>query len=365
MKHSILECICPSPGFCPVFGKTMGTNPPDWKWCQKANKEDRKSYYDIMSQITPANTLQLLEKYETLDYDPKYFYLYSLMHDRVIHTCDLASYSQDIKFNKIVNLLEKEPSQKNLDNIEILILSHKQQQLDELPDKPYLKKTNLNKIDAGKYSGNEWAESRAYFSNTSLLSDSTEYAGTVSASWNTKYSYERIEDFENWPNTKVLINSNPEDNVVLCADVFCPCSWIKNNKPNIISFFFDRTITEPAFHFLADLDISLTKHTRVPFGHQFIAHRKVFEEYSNFLKDNNVPERVVDFVKQYRSLLKTGTDISDKYHNVRIQAYMMEMISCFYFAKKDHLYIPNVRRNESWYKPENVKNRIKQWDMTT
>jgi len=359
------RCHCPAPGLCPVFKIHMGTNPPDWKWCQKANKEDRKSYYDIMSQIAPSNTQQLLEKYEKLGYDSKYFHLYAMMHDRGIHNCMLATHIQNKKFDKIVKLLEKEPSQKNLDNIEILILSHKQQQLDELPDKPYLKKTNLNKIDAGKYSGNEWAESRVYLSNTLLLSDSTKYVGTVTASWNIKYNYETIDNFENWTNTKVLLVSELEDNVVLCADVFCPCCWVKNNKPNIISFFFDKTITEPAFHFLEDLGINLTEHTRVPFGHQFIAHRKVFEEYSNFLKDNNVPERVVDFVEQHRSLLKKGTDISDKYHNVRIQAYMMEMISCFYFAKKDYLYIPNARRNESWYKPENVKNRIQKWDTTT
>jgi hypothetical protein len=352
------RCQCPAPGLCPVFKTHMGTNPPDWKWCQKANKEDRESYYNIRSKMTPSNTQKLLEEYETLDYDPKYFHLYVLMHDRGIHNCMLATHSQDKKFDKIVKLLEKEPSQKNLDNTEILILSHKQQQLDELPDKPYLKRTNLNKIDAGKYSGNEWAESRAYFSNTSLLSDSTKYAGTVSASWNTKYIYERIEDFENWPNTKVLINSNPEDNVVLCADVFCPCCWTRTNKYNLIELFFDKTATEPAFKLLADLDINLTKHTRVPFGHQFIAHRKVFEEYSNFLRNNNVPDKITDFVEKHRTSLRTGTDISDKYHNVRIQAYMMEMISCFYFAKKDYLYIPNARRSDEWYKPKNVLARI-------
>ena len=343
----------------------MGTNPPDWKWCQKASKEDRESYYKIREEVTPPNTQQLLDKYKTLDYDPKYFHLYALMHDRGIHNCELASYSQDQKFKKIVNLFEQENPNKNFDDVEILVLSHRQDQLDNLPDKPFLKKTNLNKIDAGKYSGNEWAESRAYMSNTSLFSESTKYKGTVTASWNTKYIFNTIDNFDRWPLTKVLINSKIEDNIVLCADVFCPCCWMRTDNYNLVELFFDKTVTEPAFNLLLDLDIHLTKHTRVPFGNQFIAHRKVFEDYSNFLRNNNVPDKITDFVETNRASLRTGSEISDRYHNVRIQAYMMEMISCFYFAKKDYLYIPNDRRNDNWYKPENIKNRIQKWDTTT
>jgi hypothetical protein len=50
---------------------------------------------------------------------------------------------------------------------------------------------------------------------------------------------------------------------------------------------------------------------------------------------------------------------------MNINAYVMEMIGCYWFAKKDYLYIPNVKRNDNWYKTENVKNRIKKWDTTT
>ena len=72
------KCHCSAPGLCPVFKTHMGTNPPDWKWCQKASKEDRESYYRIRSETSPSNTLRLLQKYKSLNYDPKYFDLYTL-----------------------------------------------------------------------------------------------------------------------------------------------------------------------------------------------------------------------------------------------------------------------------------------------
>ena len=360
------KCHCSAPGLCPVFKTHMGTNPPDWKWCQKASKEDRESYHKIRKELIPSNTQQLLEKYKTLDYDPKYFYLYFLMHSRKIHDCKLASYAQDQKFEKIINLSEQENPNKNFDDVEILVLSHKQDQLDNLPDKPYLKKTNLNKIDAGKYSGNEWAESRAYVSNTSLFSESVKYKGTVTASWNNKYEYARIEDFENWPNSKILINSKPEDNIVLCADVYCPCCWVRITPlKSVLSIFFKEEINTLGYNLLNSLKITLSKHTRVPFGYQFIAHKKVFDEYCHFLKTEKVLEKVENFVNENEKLIRKGTFIADEYHKIRINAYVMEMIGCYWFAKKDYLYIPNVRRNDNWYKTENVKNRIKKWDTTT
>ena len=360
------KCHCSAPGLCPVFKTYMGTHPSDWKWCQKASKEDRESYYDIRSKTTPSNIQKLLEKYKTLDYDPKYFHLYALMHDRGVHSCELATHSQDKKFEKIINLSEQENPNKNFDDVEILVLSHKQDQLDNLPDRPYLKKTNLNKIDAGKYSGNEWAESRAYVSNTSLFSESVKYKGTVTASWNIKYLYAKIEDFDNWPYTKVLLNSKPEDNVVLCADVFCPCCWVRRNTlKSILSIFFDKDINDSGYNLLRNLGLTLKKHTRVPFGHQFIAHRKVFDEYSSFLKDNNVLEQVENFIKDNKQLIRKGDFVSENYHNVRINAYVIEMISCYWFAKQDYLCVPNATRHKSWYNIDKVKERVNTWDTTT
>jgi hypothetical protein len=36
----------------------------------------------------------------------------------------------------------------------------------------------------------------------------------------------------------------------------------------------------------------------------------------------------------------------------------MEMISCFWFANQDFIYIPNTHRKKNWYEESNVRKRI-------
>ena len=129
--------------------------------------------------------------------------------------------------------------------------------------------------------------------------------------------------------------------------------------------FFNKDINDSGYNLLRNLGLTLKKHTSVPFGHQFIAHRKVFDEYSSFLKDNNVLEQVENFIKDNKQLIRKGDFISENYHNVRINAYVMEMIGCYWFAKQDYLYVPNALRSKSWYNADKVKERVNKWDTTT
>ena len=78
------QCQCSAPGFCPVFKVSMGTKPPDWKWCQKASKEDRESYAKITRELN-SHDAEVLRKYSSLGFENKYFYLYALMHDKAFH----------------------------------------------------------------------------------------------------------------------------------------------------------------------------------------------------------------------------------------------------------------------------------------
>lgn len=47
------KCHCDCPGFCKTFNRTMGTDPPDWLWCQRSSEKQRKSFYDIVSKERP------------------------------------------------------------------------------------------------------------------------------------------------------------------------------------------------------------------------------------------------------------------------------------------------------------------------
>lgn len=40
------KCQCASPGFCDLFKKNMGTDPPNWQWCQNITSKEREDYFN-------------------------------------------------------------------------------------------------------------------------------------------------------------------------------------------------------------------------------------------------------------------------------------------------------------------------------
>lgn len=47
------KCKCSCPGFCKIFNRVMGLDPPDWEWCQKSSETQRRSFYNIVSKEKP------------------------------------------------------------------------------------------------------------------------------------------------------------------------------------------------------------------------------------------------------------------------------------------------------------------------
>jgi hypothetical protein len=360
MKPSILECICSGPGFCPVFRKTMGTNPPDWAWCQKSSPGDRQSYFDLLVKAPPSenmDTFSIIKNAKTKE--EAFLYYLTLKNNQYI--CNLANQNQMKTNKKIVEFIEKEKDECDFSNVEIVCLGHSKKQFDKIQDRPYLKKINLNDLDAGKYSGNEWAESRAFVAKN-LFSKDVDFVGFVTASWNDKYeSFSRIDNFHNWNTAKILLNSNPEDKIVLCADIFCACWWTtaQYQSSNILSNFFNDKSNTIGNTLLKLVNLDNFSHIKVPFANQMIAHRHTIQQYLDYLENDNILDKVDWFVKKFASkYIDHSNEIKNLYQNHRIQAYLMEMISCFWFANQDFIYVPNVTRKENWYSQKDIKERI-------
>jgi len=366
-KINLYKCQCSAPGMCSVFKRLMGTDPPDWQWCQNATKADREHFHKIVSRKTPSYLENLVEEYSETELHTKWFSLYVLIKEKGFHDCIEANKYQEQKFLKMIGKLDNHIKNNGFDNLQILCLGHKEEQFENFVDKPFLKKINLNKIDAGIYSDNKWAETRAFLSSKELFRENTEYKGLVTASWNQKYEPFDIQTFDLWNSAHLLVNSNPEDKIVLCADIFCPCCWLYDlNSPSILSHFFGKYSLTAGKKLLSILDLELDKHVRVPFGNQIIAHKSIIEEYQKFLLENEVLDKVDFFIQNHNNkIIKKNDVISKYYHHTRINAYIMEMVSCFWFAKQDYLYYPNVRRKLDWYNPVQVKQRIKKWNMTS
>lgn len=369
-QHKFSKCECEFPGFCPVFMRRMGTDPPDWKWCQKTSPEERKSYYDLLARSPKTDNHQLVEFFcdlDTKNIDKSLYLLHYLTMSEKYNSCALA---QDIQPKRNTIILEyiknQKKTQNSLKDIQILCLGHSNKQFDTIENRDYLIKVNLNDIEAGYYSDNKWAESRGFISQKELFSSSSKFVGFTTASWNIKYKpYTRIDHFHNWETSRILLDSDPEDNVILCADIFCPCVWFPNNttKLCVLSLFFGEYAGIIADKFMEIFDIQITDHVKVPFSNQMICHRKVYEDYRKYLVDFDVYEKIIwlteDFGKQY--IIKQKDKDYNKNLNGRLVAYLTEAINCFWHYKRrdQSIFLPNAERWETWYQIDNLRERVK------
>jgi hypothetical protein len=349
------ECICDCPGFCPIYGKVMEANPPNWQWCKNTTTFERIKYFDLLSKAPDSANKRIVKLLQSANYDIKWFLLYYLSEIK-FHRCHKSIETQRHRNSEIISYIESQQEvDVDFDNVQILSLGHKQSQFDSIEDRPYLKKVNLNSVDAGEYSDNKWAESRAFLDD-SLFRDDVEFVGFTTASWNEKYEgYARIDNFHNWDNAKVLLRSKPEDKIVLCADMFCPCVWIDDK--GILSDFFNSSAGFIGRNFLKLIGLSC-KHLQAPFSNQLICHKSIVQKYKQFLQDNEVMPKIEWIVQRYSDKIKQSTDIQKNYHANRLHAYFMEMVSCFWFVNQDFMYIPNVNRKETWYSVDGINQRI-------
>lgn len=355
----IKKCNCENHGFCNTFNKFF--SPRDWNWCQKATEEERQGYYDLLSKAPIPEEKEIEVFAKQYKGDPKLFDFYYLTLTKRHNYCALAHKYQELKNLKIVSYIENQERKiRDFKNVEILCLGHSKKQLGITEDRPYLKKIYLDDIDAGEYSANKWAESRAFVPDD-LFSSGAEWVGFVSASWNAKYEdFSKIHDFHNWFSSSVLINSKPEDNVVLCADMFCPCVWFQSEH-NVLSVFFPTGIAPMIGNrFLKTVGLKQKIHVKVPFSNTFIAHRSLWKQYKDYLEDNNIFEKLDYFVDTYTK--KYLDPKSNGYASSRIGGYFIEMLTCFWFASHpEFMIIPNAQRRLDWYNDRKAKERAEVW----
>lgn len=265
------------------------------------------------------------------------------------HVCNAAKNNQ-YKYNqRLIKIIERQENinKFSLDNVCILCLGHADSQFKQIQQRNYLKPVNLNNIKAGNYAGNEWAEARAFISEESLFPESAEFYGFVTASWNSKYENEKIDNFHNWFSSKILLNSKPEDKIYLCADMWCYCHWIQSEY-NIIDAILRKKTGRPyraelpkriGKNFIKLMKFDKKNHRYVPYSNQAIYHKSIYFEYKRFLELNDCFEKIKWFVKKYNL---TNIDI-------RINAYFMELLNIMWLSNNDFNFICNTHRKINWY----------------
>lgn len=350
----LLKCQCESWGYCPVFGRTMEKDPPNWEWCQKTTPEERKKYQDLLKKAPPSANKEIIDTYQQYEGDKKFFFLdYLTLYDN--RHCKKANNYQRIKNRKIKNYINinKNNKQKDFDNVEILVVGHKEEQFASIIDRNYLKKININEVSSGPYGGKTWSESRAFLLNNIFRNDS-EWIGNVSASWNLKYEpFSRIDNLHNWHTSELLINSKPEDKLFLCADITCPCIWfdVPNNVLSNLVGSNDKLVGQK---FMKAFGFKEIKHIKVPCSHQMITHRGIYFKYADYLISNDIFGRVKNFIDDIEKYFK---DDIPEYSKEKLNGYFMEMFSYFWLAEEDMLYIPNAKRRDNWYSIYSIARR--------
>ena len=93
-----------------------------------------------------------------------------------------------------------------------------------------------------------------------------------------------------------------------------------------------------------------------------ILHRDLFYNYKDFLDKEQIFDKVEWFVSNVANDYKYNEtdELRNKYHYTRLNAYLMEMVTCLWFANNDHIYLSNAKRKREWYSANNVKRRIKE-----
>jgi len=256
-----------------------------------------------------------------------------LTSKRASYLCDLALEDQkQINENLYEYISRQDQSPIDMSKMSVLVLGHKKSNSAIIKPQPYLQFINLNEINAGKYSDNEWAEGRGFLSQKNLFADDIEYYGFVTASWPQKYAHAKIDQIHNWFSTQVLFNSKPEDGVFLSADMKCSCFWYGL----------------PITHFLKDLliEVNLPKemnHRLVPTSNQGIFHKSIFHEFKKFLEENEVIEKIAWFLDEHdtRNVI-FAEDCS------RIPAYLVECINMIWLSHQDYKFISNASQRTDW-----------------
>lgn len=329
------RCDCRAETYCLKKERIVGKHEVDKCYRECLKNAPLSSLEAIAQQQKQIKDFLLL-------YIPDYhFWSYCHMSDPNYHSCAECNSKRD---TKIVETAQKLDSisihDADFSKLEILCLGHSPQQMDSFSAQPPFKKVMLNDIDAGEFSGNEWSETRAFLSKKPLFKKETEFYGFITASWNKKYIGPRIENPEHFVFLPHLVNSKPEDAIVLCSHVFCGLKWKE---------WLDLLMGEGTYEKIANFFDKEPKHEYVPYSQNFIAHKTIANEYIDNVK--KIVPKVKEFLaKENFAFIGERTN----YDKCRMNGYLIEYLSCCWWCDKSYAYVPNATLNPYW---ESIKRK--------
>lgn len=299
------KCSCDSPGWCGRHFEIKDTK----QWLRCLKYEGYRHSLDMKYGILPFN----------------------MTEDQKI------SIQKHVDYEKISREFIYDYDLSKLDSTKIVVLGHDINQYDNIVKQKYLDYKLLQDLDLGKYKqyqDNCFAESRVYLSD--ILDDSIEYIGVVTASWNKKFEVNKIDNFHEWENTKILFNSNNK-NIVLAAER----SMFRHNT------IFDLFENKDAVNDFLNFSVSLTGEI-CNFGlwaNQIICHREIYLKLQDFYRA--VFPLVVEKIDSYN--LSSIKCHYGRFNDRKAGLFFEFLTNVWFSAQKDLIILPNAVRKKDWY----------------
>jgi hypothetical protein len=276
-----------------------------------------------------------------------YSTLYSIFG---MHCGGCPNHDDAMRCTNFVNKYCKVGQDADTSSVQILTLGHSQEQFDSIEDRDYIKKINLNELDTDY--GNEWGEARIFDVDfDSIFSRDKTFLGTVTASWNKKYTgWHPIDRFEKWASASALTRSKNKK-FIIGSHVDCICTWYSGY--NIFSTMVFKHFTyKHLYKFMKSIGLQ-PNHGKVMYSNQIIAHRDTVKSFFSFIKDNEVLERTKFFLKRHKLEGKS------EYYDMRKPAYFLEFVSLLWYSNQDGLiFSPQEIPTTEWYHSQEINKRV-------
>jgi hypothetical protein len=276
--------------------------------------------------------------------------LYSTLYSALATHCGKCPDHDATRCVNFVNKHCEAGQDADTSSVQILTLGHSQEQFDSIEDRDYIKKINLNELDTDY--GNEWGEARIFDVDfDSIFSRDKTFLGTVTASWNKKYTgWHPIDKFEKWASASALTRSKSKK-FIIGSHVDCVCSWYAGHR--IFSDIIFKNFTyKYLYKFMKSIGLQ-PNHGKVTAANQIIAHRDTVKSIFNFMKDNEALERTRFFLKRHK------LEGRSEYYDKRKPAYFMEFVSLLWYCNQDDLmFSPQEPPATEWYQPQEMNKRV-------
>lgn len=237
--------------------------------------------------------------------------------------------------NNIIGYKEKDPI--DMDDFNVLVLGHKDEQFYSIDNQSYLTNLNLNDIPT-KYSASN-SESRIYDMDFDSLFDSgKKYVGLVTASWNMKYvGLNPIDKMHQWAAIRMI-----DDNTIICSDSCKASKFTSGNTPVLFDVYPEiRQQHIDEFLNLVKLEESSKS---VPISNQIIASRAIVKSLFDFYQQNEILDKIQFFMDKYNFTTKK------EYMKNRGNGYLAETVTLLWIASQNFTIMPQEILKLGWYR---------------